>query len=173
MNEVPSQLTAYLHKKHYLHATKLLVNAMSLGKSTLDGVEGLRELATELETKKKQLHIKLLDELSRHLYVRSSQEAFQLRRQGSGRDPALLASPFQREAELRASSRRKNESKAKRNLLEVGDSRFGKSESKYEIIETLHGSPEADSDHFLAILVECLALLEKVPEAVEVMYRIQ
>lgn len=30
------------------------------------------------------------------------------------------------------------------------------------------GDPEADSQHFMAIIVECLALLGKLPDAVEV-----
>lgn len=34
--------------------------------------------------------------------------------------------------------------------------------------EDLHGNPEADSAHFMTILVQCLALLEKLPEATEV-----
>ena len=31
--------------------------------------------------------------------------------------------------------------------------------------------PEADSQHFMAIIVECLALLGKLPEAVETIKR--
>lgn len=39
------------HKK-YLHATKLLVEAVNLGKDPLEGVESLKELSQELEEKK-------------------------------------------------------------------------------------------------------------------------
>lgn len=52
MNDVPNQLNVYMSKKQYLHATELLVEAVSLGKGSLEGVEGLKELSQELEVKK-------------------------------------------------------------------------------------------------------------------------
>lgn len=51
-NEVPNQLVNFISKKQYLRATKLLVEAVNLGKGTLDGVESLKELSYELEQKK-------------------------------------------------------------------------------------------------------------------------
>lgn len=38
--------------KQYLHATNLLLEAVSLGKGCLEGVEGLKDLSHELESKK-------------------------------------------------------------------------------------------------------------------------
>lgn len=38
-----------------MHATELLVQAVSLGKDTLEGVESLKELSQELEQKKEVL----------------------------------------------------------------------------------------------------------------------
>lgn len=52
MNEVPNKLSGFLTKKHYLHATELLVNALSLGKGNLENVQGIHELSSELEQKK-------------------------------------------------------------------------------------------------------------------------
>lgn len=52
MNEVPNRLSTHLARKQYLHATRLLVEAVSLGKGSLEGVEGLKELSQELESKK-------------------------------------------------------------------------------------------------------------------------
>jgi hypothetical protein len=49
---VPAQLAAFLTKKHYLHATQLLVSALSLGDGSLEGVEALREVRTDLRAKK-------------------------------------------------------------------------------------------------------------------------
>lgn len=49
---MPAQLTAFLTKKHYLHATQLLVSALSLGDGSLEGVEALREVRTDLQAKK-------------------------------------------------------------------------------------------------------------------------
>lgn len=52
MTEVPNRLANHMSKKQYLHATNLLVEAVNLGKGTLDGVESLKELSLELEQKK-------------------------------------------------------------------------------------------------------------------------
>ncbi|XP_012254294.2 exocyst complex component 4 isoform X2 [Athalia rosae] len=165
LRDVPSRLGHYLNRKHYLHATKLLVSALSLGDGTLEGVEALREVRTELEAKEQQLHAKLLEELSKHLYIESTREAL-FRRQGSGRD-------FQRGNESRGS----RGNKVRRALLDVmsaypaGQAPRGTTavaEDLSNIIEDEHSTnPDENSEHFLAIIIECLALLNKIPEAVE------
>ena len=50
--DVPTKVRNHLAKKEYLHATKLLVEAVTLGKNELEGVEGIKELSRELEHKK-------------------------------------------------------------------------------------------------------------------------
>lgn len=52
IKEVPAQLSGHLAKKHYLHATQVLVSALALGGSTLENVEALKELRTLLQTSK-------------------------------------------------------------------------------------------------------------------------
>lgn len=52
MTEVPNLLSNHMTRKQYLHATNLLVEAVNLGKGTLDGVESLKELSQELEQRK-------------------------------------------------------------------------------------------------------------------------
>lgn len=135
------------------------------GNSSLQGVEGVRDLSSELVQKKQQLYVKLLEELRHHLYIRTSQEALLLRRQGSGREAnQVFTSPFQRTSELRLSNRQRS---ARRNLFEI--SQLKPEESKYldveEDIDELN--PDEYSSHFMAILVKCLALLEKLPVVVE------
>lgn len=49
---MPSELANYLTNRHYLHATQLLVSALKLGGTSLEDVEALRELRSELDTKK-------------------------------------------------------------------------------------------------------------------------
>ena len=106
LRDVPSRLNHYLNKKLYLHATELLVSSLSMGDGILEGVEALREVRTELETKKQNLRLKLLEELSKHLYLETTRDTF-LKRQGSGRD-------FQRTNESRGS----RGNKVKRALLD-------------------------------------------------------
>lgn len=182
LRAVPSQLTAFLAKKHYLHATQLLVSALSLGEGSLEGVEALREVRTDLQTKKQQLHSQLLAELTQHLYIVSTQDVVALRRQGSGREGNPLNSPFQRTGEQRGSARLP---KTRMALLDVsitfpnatspriglspGPNQTAVDEDLGNVEEDLDAAdPEAKSDHFMAILVECLALLNKVPDIVEI-----
>lgn len=176
LREVPSQLAIHLAKKQYLQATKLLVSALSLGDGSLEKVEALRDLRTELQAKKQQLHVKLLEELSHHLYVESTQDVLALRRQGSGRDLNACASPFQRASELRASAR----GKARRNLLEISAfpgtpaNRPGLSPKGTQVGDAFDLSEDIDfttthinPEHYVAIIIECLAVLGRIPEAVE------
>ncbi|XP_012280945.1 exocyst complex component 4 [Orussus abietinus] len=166
LREVPSRLGHYLNKKLYLHATQLLVSASSMGTGSLEGVEALREVRMELKTRRQQLHVKLMEELRKHLYIESTRE-ISFRRQGSGKD-------FLRGNEIRNS----RGYKTKRALLDV-PSTFPSNQisrrSSNINLEDLDNitenddssNPEDNSGHFLAIVIECVALLNKVPEAVE------
>lgn len=162
LRDVPSRLSHYLNKKLYLHATELLVSALSMGDGSLEGVEALREVRMELETKKQQLQQKLLEELTRHLYLETTREVV-LKRQGSGRD-------FQRGNETRGS----RGNKVKRSLLDVNYPAVNYSsrsnlnqEDLTNITEDENSNPEENSEHFIAVIIQCLALLNNIPEAVE------
>ncbi|XP_033211207.1 exocyst complex component 4 isoform X2 [Belonocnema kinseyi] len=166
LREVPSRLNNYLEKKLYLHATQLLVSSLYMGEGALESVEALREVRTELEIKKQQVNSTLLEELSKQLYVESTRET-QLKRQGSNRD-------FQRGNETRSSRR----NKIKRTLLDILPAFHGgqnvrrasnaNSEDLNNIMEDENAcNPEENSEYFLAIIIECLAVLNKIPEAVE------
>uniref|UniRef100_A0A6P7H4L5 Exocyst complex component Sec8 n=1 Tax=Diabrotica virgifera virgifera TaxID=50390 RepID=A0A6P7H4L5_DIAVI len=176
MNEVPNRLSAYMARKQYLHATNLLVEAVNLGRGTLEGVESLKELGQELEQKKEQLHLQLLSELKQHLYVKPAQHILALRRQNSAQDGFFSNSPLQRSIELRRSGRKK--SSISKNLFNNDNSGnekksiFGEDfhvEEKLEIV-----NPEENRSNFIAILVKSLCLLDKLPYAVkEVMQEMQ
>lgn len=165
LREVPLQLNVYLEKKLYLHATQLLVSSLSTGEGVLEGVEALREVRTELEVKKQQLNATLLEELSKSLYYDSTVE-MPLQRLGSNRD-------FQRGIELRNSKG----SKIKKSFLDVtpfpgGTSIRRASNANLEdlnnvIEEEETNGIEKNSEHFLAIIIECFAILNKVPETIE------
>ncbi|KAF5304349.1 hypothetical protein FQA39_LY09728 [Lamprigera yunnana] len=162
--EVPNQLTHHLARKQYLHATQLLVKAVSLGKGSLEGIEGLKELSQELESKKEQLHIELVNELRQHLYVKTSQQALVLRRQGSGKE-GLFSSPLQRSMELRVSARQR--SVVRRNLME-SKATVGSEVDGFVIEEDLElEDAEVDSSKFMAIVIKCLVLLDKLPFAID------
>jgi len=171
LKEVPSQLSAHLSKKHYLHATQVLVSALALGGSTLEDVEALRELRTQLEASKQQLYVKLLDELTRHIYVESTQDVLTSRlfRQGSMRDRESTPSPFDRsKRELTPGAINLRESFRSKKRLDFSSSAKSEKTTPLKVTEDVATlNPEEDSEHFMSILVECLGLLGKLNEAVE------
>lgn len=164
INDLPNRLTHHLNRKQYLHATKLIIEAVSLGKDSLEGVEGLKEYSQELIQKKDNMHQKIMSEIKSHLYIKPSQHVLALHRQGSARDGAFN-SQFRRSTELRRSA--KNRASARRNLME-STPQFQNKTDEFEVEENLDViDQEANSSHFKAILVKCLVLLEKLPFALE------
>uniref|UniRef100_A0A8C2Z9X6 Exocyst complex component Sec8 n=1 Tax=Cyclopterus lumpus TaxID=8103 RepID=A0A8C2Z9X6_CYCLU len=72
IKQVPQRLEAYMASKHYLHATDMLVSAVESLEGPLLQVEGLGDLRLELHSKKLNIHLVLIDELHRHLYIKST-----------------------------------------------------------------------------------------------------
>lgn len=161
LTDAPNQLSKYLNKKHYLHATELLVEAVSLGQTNLDGIEGIKELRIELEQKKEQLHLQLLHELKQHMYMKTSQHVLILKRQGSNRD-GVSNGPLQRTTEGRLSARQ-----SRKTVLELPE-KFEVSPKTFVVEEDITKSdPEQDSTHFMAIIIKSLSLLDKLPLAIQ------
>uniref|UniRef100_A0A182QEV9 Exocyst complex component Sec8 n=1 Tax=Anopheles farauti TaxID=69004 RepID=A0A182QEV9_9DIPT len=170
IRKVPAQLSGYMAKKHYLHATKLLMASIETTDGKLRGVEGLNELRQDFQNRRQQLYGKLLEELNRHLYVSSTADVLQnFQRQASGRNSqyATGASPFQRNVLRRSAERVEANTKARKALFEISKNGF-LDVDKSEIIEdTELLDPDVNSSYFLSIIVECFALLQKVPESIE------
>uniref|UniRef100_A0A8C6UMN5 Exocyst complex component Sec8 n=1 Tax=Neogobius melanostomus TaxID=47308 RepID=A0A8C6UMN5_9GOBI len=72
IKQVPQRLEAYMASKHYLRATDMLVSAVDSLDGHLVQVEGLSDLRLELHSKKLNIHLVLIDELHRHLYIKST-----------------------------------------------------------------------------------------------------
>lgn len=84
--KVPNDVRNFINKKHYLHATKLLVESLSSLEGNLKTVEALREVKTELSKEKEEMYNVLVDELHKHIYVKSTAEVLKrFKRQGSER----------------------------------------------------------------------------------------
>ncbi|XP_037788643.1 exocyst complex component 4-like [Penaeus monodon] len=171
VRDVGERVGGYINKKHYLHATQLLVTSLNRLRTDLKMVEALKEVNSDLHARKEKLHDTLIEELHRHLYQRWTKEVLSLRRQGSGRDSSHTLT---RAGSDRASLGTGKADKARKNLFEMmAPTNKVKGLGEGETIqEDVSGSdPEANAQHFMAILVECLALLGKLPEAVETIKR--
>ncbi|GFY40104.1 exocyst complex component 4 [Trichonephila inaurata madagascariensis] len=69
LNQVHGNVEAYLKEEQFLKATELLVSSLNLMNGKLAGVEGLKDLKSELITLRKKLHEKLVQEIHKHLYM--------------------------------------------------------------------------------------------------------
>lgn len=97
--EVPDKIDAFLDKKQYLHATQLLVCSVNLVEGSLEGVEALKDVKGKLVYKKERMLEDLVEELHRHLYLRTTSESLQkFRRRCSDRRLQFSSSTLVRTA---------------------------------------------------------------------------
>ncbi|XP_072506219.1 exocyst complex component 4 isoform X2 [Notamacropus eugenii] len=165
IKQVPQKLEQCMASKHYLNATDMLVSAVDSLEGPLLQVEGLSDLRLELHSKKMNLHLVLIDELHRHLYIKSTSRVGQ-RNKEKGRMSSLVkdASPVPLLDVTNMPTPRK--------FLDT--SQFGtpgsstvKEMNLQDIKEDLELDPEENSNFFMGILIKGLAKLKKVPETVK------
>ncbi|XP_030313402.1 exocyst complex component 4 isoform X1 [Calypte anna] len=165
IKQVPQKLEQCMASKDYLNATDMLVSAVDSLEGPLLQVEGLSDLRLELHSKKMNMHLVLIDELHRHLYIKSTNRVGQ-RSKEKGRISSLVkdASPVPLMDVTNLSTPRK--------FLET--SQFGtpgstslRETSLLEIKEDLDLDPEENSTVFMGILIKGLAKLKKIPETVK------
>ncbi|XP_077626842.1 exocyst complex component 4 isoform X1 [Crocuta crocuta] len=165
IKQVPQKLEQCMASKHYLSATDMLVSAVESLEGPLLQVEGLSDLRLELHSKKMNLHLVLIDELHRHLYIKSTSRVVQ-RNKEKGRVSSLIkdASPVPLIDVTNLPTPRK--------FLDTSQySTPGSSSVKeinlQDIKEDLELDPEENSTLFMGILIKGLAKLKKIPETVK------
>ena len=86
MIRVPQTVEQHIQRKHYLHATKLVVNSLRQLDTDLINVDALKEVKTELVDKKESLYETIVDDMHKHLYIRSTTDLIKrFKRHGSVR----------------------------------------------------------------------------------------
>ncbi|XP_027429547.1 exocyst complex component 4 isoform X1 [Zalophus californianus] len=165
IKQVPQKLEQCMASKHYLNATDMLVSAVESLEGPLLQVEGLSDLRLELHSKKMNLHLVLIDELHRHLYIKSTSRVVQ-RNKEKGRVSSLIkdASPVPLIDVTNLPTPRK--------FLDTSQfSTPGSSNVReinlQDIKEDLESDPEENSTLFMGILIKGLAKLKKIPETVK------
>ncbi|XP_021548672.1 exocyst complex component 4 isoform X1 [Neomonachus schauinslandi] len=165
IKQVPQKLEQCMASKHYLNATDMLVSAVESLEGPLLQVEGLSDLRLELHSKKMNLHLVLIDELHRHLYIKSTSRVVQLNKE-KGRVSSLIkdASPVPLIDVTNLPTPRK--------FLDTSQFSTPGSSSVREINlqdikEDLESDPEENSTLFMGILIKGLAKLKKIPETVK------
>uniref|UniRef100_A0A4W4DQY9 Exocyst complex component Sec8 n=1 Tax=Electrophorus electricus TaxID=8005 RepID=A0A4W4DQY9_ELEEL len=153
IKQVPQKLEASMASKHYLQATDMLVSAVGSLEGPLLQVEGLSDLRLELHSKKLNIHLVLIDELHRHLYIRStSRVGHRPQDKDKARLRGSVGEALQRLTQLEC-----------RFPLPV---RFSSVRDLQEVKEDLEVDPEENSPEFMGILIKGLAKLKKIPETI-------
>ncbi|XP_023334937.1 exocyst complex component 4 isoform X4 [Eurytemora carolleeae] len=181
-------------KKEFLKATEGLAKSLDLLNGPLKEVEALVEVKVELETRSTLLYTRLLEDLSSQLYIESTWDVLQLQRAGSAREAPFQRAGSGRNSSDRTpgsgrgkeggsgrgkegregSGRKPGEHlKARRLLLDPGSNSGSllspAEEDSWNLI--LENPEKADPSkgpaHCILIDMECLALLNRLPEAIE------
>uniref|UniRef100_A0A8C9NDF8 Exocyst complex component Sec8 n=1 Tax=Serinus canaria TaxID=9135 RepID=A0A8C9NDF8_SERCA len=165
IKQVPQKLEQCMASKRYLNATDMLVSAVDSLEGPLLQVEGLSDLRLELHSKKMNLHLVLIDELHRHLYIRSTNRVGQ-----RGRDRARLGSLVKDSSPVPLMD--VTNLSTPRKFLETSQfstpgSSSMRDSSLLEIKEDTELDPEENSAVFMGILIKGLAKLKKIPETVK------
>ncbi|TWW64678.1 Exocyst complex component 4, partial [Takifugu flavidus] len=172
IKQVPQRLEAYMASKHYLHGTDMLVSAVKSLEGPLLQVEGLGDLRLELHSKKLNIHHVLIDELHRHLYIKSTSR---LGHKNKDKNAARNAGSAVKDTSpipiLDASSM-----STPRKLLDSSQFSTPGSSSVRELqpdvrelnqAELPEVDPEENSAEFMGILIKALAKLKKIPETIK------
>ncbi|XP_038174647.1 exocyst complex component 4 [Arvicola amphibius] len=165
IKQVPQKLEQCMASKHYLSATDMLVSAVESLEGPLLQVEGLSDLRLELHSKKMNLHLVLIEELHRHLYIKSTSRVVQRNKEkGKMSSHGKDASPGPLIDVTNISTPRK--------FLDATQYSTAGSSSVREmnlqdIKEDLECDPEENSTLFMGILIQGLARLKKIPETVK------
>uniref|UniRef100_A0A672GYU8 Exocyst complex component Sec8 n=1 Tax=Salarias fasciatus TaxID=181472 RepID=A0A672GYU8_SALFA len=168
IKQVPQRLEAYMASKHYLHATDMLVTAVESLEGPLLQVEGLGDLRLELHSKKLNIHLVLIDELHRHLYIKStSRLGHKNKDRNAGRLPSTLAkdSPMPGLDVSSLSTPRKLLDSSQ--FSTPGSSSGTVSRSELNQADLPEVDPEENSAEFMGILIRALAKLKKLPETIK------
>ncbi|XP_012329403.1 exocyst complex component 4 isoform X1 [Aotus nancymaae] len=164
IKQVPQKLEQCMASKHYLSATDMLVSAVESLEGPLLQVEGLSDLRLELHSKKMNLHLVLIDELHRHLYIKSTSRVVQ-RNKEKGKMSSLVKDASVPLIDV-------TNLPTPRKFLDTSQYSTAGSSSVREINlqdikEDLELDPEDNSTLFMGILIKGLAKLKKIPETVK------
>lgn len=165
IKQVPQKLEQCMASKHYLSATDMLVSAVESLEGPLLQVEGLSDLRLELHSKKMNLHLVLIDELHRHLYIKSTSRVVQQNKE-KGRISSLVkdVSPMPL---IDVTNLPTPRTFLDSSQFSTPGSSSVKEINLQDIKEDSELDPEENSTLFMGILIKGLAKLKKIPETVK------
>ena len=171
--KVPETVSNYINTKRYLHATRLIMTSVQKLDGSLKSVEALSEVKSDLTSKKEEMFQLLMDDLHKHIYVKSTCDIlFRIKRQASDRMKNSTAAMIMSGSDQMVSSPVRKSSVS--DFLTYAASKRSKSpivlEDNEPVEEDLDPDvdPEEDSAKFISILIECIFILNRIPEALDI-----
>lgn len=163
----PELIAEYISKKHYLHATRELISSLEILEGRLSKVDALVDVKNELNAKKDELFTLFMDDLHKHVYVKSTVDVIKkIKKDQSENERRSILDPKGVDYSVILTNPALRSSLASK----ITSSTTSQSNNEQdEVTEDLNEEdPEADSKKFLTIIITCLHLLNKIPEAVAV-----
>ncbi|KAI9101019.1 Sec8 exocyst complex component-specific domain-containing protein [Phlyctochytrium arcticum] len=175
---VPDRLESLIQAKYFLTAVKLLVSATrNVEEGECSEIGALEAVKQKLQEMHGSLHETLIEELHSHLYLKSPFTLYRveavdhhtLRKQHSGKysNPRLFRSGPDNILSMDR-SRRPGAGRPGSEPLEERLQKIAGSEDPEETAEDLETNPEADSYQYIQSLLESLAHLGRLGQAMEV-----
>ncbi|KAJ3252851.1 hypothetical protein HDU77_004892 [Chytriomyces hyalinus] len=153
---VPDKIESLISGKYfYLAVTCLMDSLATLSSPEYSGIGALFNIRSHLEEVKENLHETLIDELNSHIYLKSSHSLDRMKVQVSDVDAAAAEYSYRSSDTRLANSSNTSLHSTKTNA--------------HAFHEDLDLNPEQDSFHYMSIIVECLHIIGRLPEALEIL----
>ncbi|CAB4383870.1 unnamed protein product [Rhizophagus irregularis] len=180
--EIPEKLEALLREKHFLTASKMLLDVIkTLGKKEMAGIGALSDLRRYLKTQQSSLHELLIEELHNHLYLKNSycdSKWVKYIKDQKSLPSSLMEWNSGKEFRKVSYITSRNKKNLQVDTAIVTSvplsprspkpfSTVNLNDEDERITENTDINPETDSFYYMEILMESLATLGKLPQALE------
>jgi exocyst complex component 4 len=167
VRSVPLQVSEAINKKRFLHASQLLKNALENIEKSLTDIEGLNEIKDNVRQKSEETFNSILTEIDKQLYIKPSEELlFELRRIASLRKAGGLRTTVD-DATSKLSLPGSVKSLSGVYLRASEDDWPLLQDDGYATEDPNDPNPETNPVQFLAVLIEALGFLGKLPDVVD------
>eukprot|EP00833_Pecoramyces_ruminatium_P008181 jgi/Orpsp1_1/1182213/evm.model.c7180000080352.1 len=177
LREAPDKILELISSKHYLTATKYLLKYIEIANNIdYQSIGALDDIRHDLNNIKTSIYNSLIEDLHNHIYLKSKFCTIQINNEENDNNTFNGNDIIQSQLKLNDD----NSSLKKENSFNSNDKKiehmntsklfYKKLDENYqneEIVEDPEKNPELDSYNFMKIILECLRLLEQLPDALE------
>ncbi|KAG4084718.1 hypothetical protein H8356DRAFT_1743378 [Neocallimastix lanati (nom. inval.)] len=177
LRDAPDKILELISSKHYLTATKYLLKYLEIANNIdYQSIGALDDIRHDLNIIKASIYNSLIEDLHNHIYLKSKFCTLQNSNEDNennlfnGND--IIQSQLKLNDENSSTKKKNSYNKNEKKFEHMNTSKlfYKKLDENYqneEIVEDPEKNPELDSYNFMKIILECLRLLEQLPEALE------